>query len=105
MDFHPTTRAFLEPIIDNEVRQIQFVVSAIRNVERFWTTTVKNEEDYVLGCVMGKIMSSSSSMFIAMHNRLAILDEMDQILQVLHTSGEEIRSAYTNCREDTKIKN
>lgn len=31
MDFHPTTRAFLEPIIDNEIRQIQFVVSAIRN--------------------------------------------------------------------------
>ena len=54
---------------------------------------------------MGKIMSSSSSMFIAMHNRMAILDEMDQILQVIHTSGEEITSAYTNCREDTKIKN
>lgn len=105
MDFHPTTRAFLEKIIDNEIRQIQFVVSAIRNDERFWTTTVKNEENYVLCFVMGKIMSSSSSMFIAMHNRLAILDEMDQILQVLHTSGEEIRSAYTNCRENTKIKN
>ena len=68
MDLHPTTRAFLEQIIDNEIRQIQFVVSAIRN-ERFWTTTVKNEEDYVLDFVMGKIMSSSSSMFIAMHNR------------------------------------
>ena len=54
---------------------------------------------------MGKIMSSSSSMFIAMHNRMGTLDEMNQILQVLHTSGEEIRSAYTNCREDTKIKN
>jgi hypothetical protein len=52
MDLHPTTRAFLEQIIDNEIRQIQFVVSAIRN-ERFWTTTVKNEEDYVLGFVMG----------------------------------------------------
>ena len=49
MDLHPTTRAFLEPIIDNEIRQIQFVVSAIRNDERFWTTTVKNEENYVLG--------------------------------------------------------
>jgi hypothetical protein len=43
MDLHPTTRAFLEQIIDNEIRQIQFVVSAIRNDERFWTTTVKNE--------------------------------------------------------------
>ena len=105
MDFHPTTRAFLEPIIDNEIRQIQFVVSAIRNDERFWTTAVKNEEDYVLGCVMGKIMSSSSSMFIAMHNRMGTLDEINQILEVLYTSGEEIRSAYTNCREDTKIKN
>ena len=104
MDLHPTTRAFLEQIIDNEIRQIQFVVSAIRN-ERFWTTTVKNEEDYVLDFVMGKIMSSSSSMFIAMHNRMATLDEMNQILQVIHTSGEKIRSAYTNCREDTKIKN
>ncbi|MGB0005094.1 MAG: hypothetical protein WBP74_10590 [Nitrososphaeraceae archaeon] len=105
MDFHPTTRAFLEPIIDNEIRQIQFVVSAIRNDESFWTTAVKNEEDYVFVCVMGKIMSSSSSMFIAMHNRMTILDEMDQILEVLYTSGEEIRSAYTNCREDTKRKN
>jgi hypothetical protein len=63
------------------------------------------KEDYVLGLVMGKIMSSSSSMFIAMHNRMATLDEMNQILQVIHTSGEKIRSAYTNCREDTKIKN
>ena len=105
MDFHPTTRAFLEKIIDNEIRQIQFVVSAIRNDERFWTTAVKNEEDYVLGCMMGKIMSSSSSMFIAMHNRMGTLDEINQILEVLYTSGEEIRSAYTNCREDTKIKN
>jgi hypothetical protein len=84
MDFHPTTRAFLEQIIDNEIRQIQFVVSAIRN-ERFWTTTVKNEEDYVLGFVMGKIMSSSSSMIIAMHNRMGTLDEINQILQVTHT--------------------
>ncbi|HEX7178603.1 MAG TPA: hypothetical protein VF220_02685 [Nitrososphaeraceae archaeon] len=50
-------------------------------------------------------MSSSSSKFIAMYNRMAILAEMDQILQVLHMSGEEIRSAYTNCREDMKIKN
>lgn len=41
MDLHPTTRAFLEQIIDNDIRQIQFVVSAIRNDERFWTTTVK----------------------------------------------------------------
>jgi hypothetical protein len=104
MDLHPTIRAFLEQIIDNEIRQIQFVVSTIRN-ERFWTTTVKNEEDYVLGLVMGKIMSSSSSMFIAMHNRMATLDEMNQILQVIHTSGKKIRSAYTNCREDMKIKN
>lgn len=104
MDLHPTIRVFLEQIIDNEIRQIQFVVSAIRN-ERFWTTTVKNEEGYVLGLAMGKIMSSSSSMFIAMHNRMETLDEMNQILQVIHTSGEKIRSAYTNCREDTKIKN
>jgi hypothetical protein len=29
---------------------------------------------------------------------------MNQILQVRHMSGEEIRSAYTNCRDDTKIK-
>ena len=105
MDLHPTTRALLEQIIDNEISQIQFVVSAIRNDERFWTTTVKNEEDYVLGCMMGKIMSSSSSMFIAMHNRMGTLDEINQILQVLDTSGKEITSAYTNCREDTKIKN
>ena len=84
MDLHPTTRAFLEQIIDNEIRQIQFVVSAIRNDERFWTTTVKNEEDYVLGFVMGKIMSSSSSMIIAMHNRMGTLDEINQI-QVIHT--------------------
>ena len=105
MDLHPTTRALLEQIIDNEIRQIQFVVSAIRNDERFWTTTVKNEENYVLGFVMGKIMSSSSSMFIAMHNRMGTLDEINQILQVIHTSGEEITSANTNCREDTKIKN
>jgi hypothetical protein len=105
MDLHPTTRAFLEQIIDNEIRQIQFVVSAIRNDERFWTTTVKNEEDYVLGFVMGKIMSSSLSMIIAMHNRMGTLDEINQILQVIHTSGDEITSAYTNCREDTKIKN
>ena len=98
MNIHPTTGAFLEQIIDNELRQIQFVVSAIRNDERFWTTAVKNEEDYVLGFVMGKIMLSSSSMFIAMHNRMAILDEMKQILQVIHTRGEEIRNAYTNCR-------
>jgi hypothetical protein len=53
MDLHPTIRAFLEQIVDNEIRQIQFVVSAIRN-ERFWTTTVKNEEDYPLGRVMGQ---------------------------------------------------
>ena len=105
MDLHPTTRALLEQIIDNEISQIQFVVSAIRNDERFWTTTVKNEENYVLGFVMGKIMSSSSSMFIAMHNRMGTLDEINQILQVLDTSGKEITSAYTNCREDTKIKN
>ncbi|MGA7977019.1 MAG: hypothetical protein WB975_07280 [Nitrososphaeraceae archaeon] len=105
MDLHPTTRALLEQIIDNEISQIQFVVSAIRNDERFWTTTVKNEENYVLGFVMGKIMSSSSSMFIAMHNRMGTLGEINQILQVIHTSGEEITSAYTNCREDTKIKN
>ena len=59
----------------------------------------------LLGFVMGKIMSSSSSMFIAMHNRMGTLDEINQILQVIHTSGEKIRSAYTNCREDTKIKN
>lgn len=65
----------------------------------------KNEENYVLGFVMGKIMSSSSSMFIAMHNRMGTLGEINQILQVIHTSGEEITSAYTNCREDTKIKN
>ena len=84
MDLHPTTRAFLEQIIDNEIRQIQFVVSAIRNDERFWTTTVKNEEDYVLGFVMGKIMSSSSSMIITMHNRMGTLDEINQI-QVIHT--------------------
>ena len=84
MDLHPTTRAFLEQIIDNEIRQIQFVVSAIRNDERFWTTTVKNDEDYVLGFVMGKIMSSSSSMIIAMHNRMGTLDEINQI-QVIHT--------------------
>ena len=83
MDLHPTTRAFLEQIIDNEIRQIQFVVSTIRN-ERFWTTTVKNEEDYVLGFVMGKIMSSSSSMIITMHNRMGTLDEINQI-QVIHT--------------------
>ena len=105
MDLHPTTRALLEQIIDNEIRQIQFVVSAIRNDERFWTTAVKNEEYYVFVCVMGKIMSSSSLMFIAMHNRMGTLDEINQILQVIHTSGEEITSAYTNCREDTKIKN
>ena len=98
MDLHPTTRAFLEQIIDNVLRQIQFVVSAIRNYERFWAMAVKNEEDYVLGFVMGKIMSSSSSMFIAMHNRMATIDEMKQILQVIHTRGEEIRNAYTNCR-------
>jgi hypothetical protein len=104
MDLHPTTRAFLEQIIDNEIRQIQFVVSAIRNDERFRTTTLKNEENYVLGFGMGKIMSSSSSMFIAMHNRMATLDEMNQKLHVRHMSGEEIRSVYTNCREDTKIK-
>ena len=85
MDLHPTTRAFLEQIIDNEIRQIQFVVSAIRNDERFWTTTVKNEEDYVLGFVMGKIMSSSSSMIIATHNRMGTLNEINQILQVIHT--------------------
>jgi hypothetical protein len=98
MDLHPTTRAFLEQIISNELRQIQFVVSAIRNDERFWTTAVKNEEDYVLGFVMGKIMSSSSSMFIAMHNRMATLDEMKQIHQVIRTRGAEIRNVYTNCR-------
>ena len=57
MDLHPTTRAFLEQIIDNEIRQIQFVVIAIHSDEKFWTTAVKNEEDYVLGFVMGKIMS------------------------------------------------
>ena len=85
MDLHPTTRAFLEQIIDNEIRQIQFVVSAIRNDERFWTTTVKNEEDYALGFMMGKIMSSSSSMFIAMHNRMGTLGEINQILEVIHT--------------------
>lgn len=100
MDLHPTTRAFFEQIIDNELRQIQFVVSAIRNDERFWTTAVKMRRTmyYVLGFVMGKIMSSSSSMFIAMHNRMATLDEIKQILQVIHTRDEEIRNAYTNCR-------
>jgi hypothetical protein len=45
MDLHPTIRAFLEQIIDNEIRQIQFVVSTIRN-ERFWTTTVKKRIMY-----------------------------------------------------------
>ena len=84
MDLHPTTRAFLEQIIDNEIRQIQFVVSAIRNDERFRTTTLKNEENYVLGFGMGKIMSSSSSMIITMHNRMGTLDEINQI-QVIHT--------------------
>jgi hypothetical protein len=64
MDLHPTTRAFLEQIIDNEIRQIQFVVRAIRNNEGFWTTTVKNEKDHVLGFVMGKIMSSSTTALI-----------------------------------------
>ena len=98
MDLYPTTRAFLEQIVDNEIRQIQFVISAIRNDEKFWTTAVKNEEDYVLGFVKVKIMSSSSSMFIAMHNRMATLDEMKQIFQVIHTRGEEIRNAYNNCR-------
>ena len=57
MDLYPTTRAFLEQIVDNEIRQIQFVISAIRNDEKFWTTAVKNKEDYVLGFVKVKIMS------------------------------------------------
>ena len=35
MDLHPTTRAFLEQIVDNEIRQIQFIVIAMRNDEKF----------------------------------------------------------------------
>jgi len=98
MKLQSATSAFLEQIIDNELRQIQFVVNAIRNDERFKTTSIINEEDYVLGFVMGKIMSCSSSMFIAMNYPMATLDKMNQILQGIHNRGHEIKHAFANCK-------
>ena len=52
----------------------------------------------MLDFVMGKIMSCSSSMFIAMNYRMATLDEMNQMLQVIHNRGHEIKRAYANCK-------
>lgn len=96
MSLDLASRAQLDRLIDNTISLMPLFINTIHRDNNFEIMNVNDKGDYVLGLIMGKIISSFSSIFFAIHNRIIAPEEISELMGVVITRVEDIRNAYAS---------